>query len=207
MSLKPVIAGFAIAAVFWFFMFSPFTAGMVNFWLLMTLAAGILTVIALAGDRDQLAVLYAFKGRWILVGLVAAAGLYALFFVGNRLSTMIFDFAGSQVTGIYSTRSQASPFLIGSLLLFWIGPSEEIFWRGFAQRRMALKLGPWKGFAVTTAVYALIHLSSFNFMLFMASLICGIFWGLMYMRFNSVWPCLISHAVWDVAIFVLFPLQ
>ncbi|UCF31929.1 MAG: CPBP family intramembrane metalloprotease [bacterium] len=207
MSLKPVAVGFLAAAAFWFFMFSPLTAGTVNFWLAMTLATGTLTAWALGNDRHELRALYAFKPGWILTGLVSAGILYLLFFTGDRISSLLFDFSKPQVAGIYSTRSQASPALIGTLLLLWIGPAEEIFWRGFAQRRMAAKYGQWWGYFLTTAVYALIHIWALNFMLFMASLICGLFWGWMYVKYRSVWPGLISHGVWDLVIFVLFPIQ
>jgi membrane protease YdiL (CAAX protease family) len=43
-------------------------------------------------------------------------------------------------------------------------------------------------------------------MLFLAALICGLFWGALFKRYRSVWPVLISHALWDVAIFLLFPI-
>jgi membrane protease YdiL (CAAX protease family) len=38
-----------------------------------------------------------------------------------------------------------------------------------------------------------------------AAALCGLFWGAMLLRYRSVWPGLISHALWDVAAFVLFP--
>ena len=205
--MKAVYFGFIAAALFWFIMFSPLTADSVNFWFMMTIAAGSLSVFALTMDRGELRDLYAFDPKWIYIGLLSAAALYILFLVGDRISSLLFDFAKPQVSGIYSTRSQASPVVVGALLLLWIGPAEEIFWRGFAQRRMAGVMGPWKGYLVTTAVYALVHIWAFNFMLFMAALICGLFWGWMYMKFRSVWPGLISHAVWDLVIFVLLPVQ
>jgi len=207
LSMKAVYSGFAVAAVFWLIMFSPVTAGAVNFWLMMTLAAGTLSVLALVADRGELRRLYSFEPRWILIGLISAAALYLFFFFGEIISSFLFDFTKPQVSGIYSTRAQASPAVVGLLLLFWIGPAEEIFWRGFAQRRIAAVLGPWKGYVLTTAVYALVHIWAFNFMLFMAALICGMFWGWMYMKYRSVWPGLISHAVWDLVIFVLLPVQ
>lgn len=207
MTLRPVVLGFSIAGVFWFFMFSPWTAGLANFWLTMSLAATTLISWSLWHDRKELGVLYGFKARWIAVGLAAAALLYLVFFVGDRVSVLLFEFSKPQVAGIYSTKSQASPALIGSLLLLLIGPAEEIFWRGFAQRRMQQRFGAWRGFLLTTAVYSLVHIWAFNFMLLMAALICGLFWGLMYLKYKSVWPGLISHAVWDLCIFVIIPIQ
>ena len=92
-------------------------------------------------------------------------------------------------------------------MLLWVGPAEEIFWRGFVQERLCGKYGRAGGYLAASLVYAAIHVFGFNFMLFMASLICGLFWGAMYLRYGSVWPGLISHAVWDVLIFVLIPVQ
>jgi membrane protease YdiL (CAAX protease family) len=205
--MKPVLSGFLVAAVFWFLIFSPWTAGALNFWLLMTVAGGMLALGALWIGRSDSPVLYAFQRKWIWVGLASAVVLYLVFFLGDKITTWMFDFAAPEITNIYGTKSQASPLLIGSLLLLWIGPAEEIFWRGFAQHRLQVKFGPWKGYLLATAVYALVHIWAFNVMLFTAALVCGMFWGWMFMKFKSVWPGLISHAVWDLTIFVLLPIR
>jgi membrane protease YdiL (CAAX protease family) len=205
--MKPVLVGFVVAAAFWFLMFSPWTAGTFNFWLLMTAASGSLAVGALLAGRKDNGLLYAFQLKWVGIGLASAVILYLVFFVGDRLTTRLFDFAAPQISNIYGTKSQASPLLIGSLLLLWIGPAEEIFWRGFAQHRLQAKSRLWGGYLLTSAVYALVHVWAFNLMLFTAALVCGLFWGWMFMKFKSVWPGLISHAVWDLTIVVLLPIR
>ena len=40
-----------------------------------------------------------------------------------------------------------------------------------------------------------------------AVLICGVFWALLYRHFKSVWPGVISHAVWDAMIFIVIPIK
>ncbi len=183
----------------------------------MAVAAGILMISSLiVGRRERREAAFPrwsfdeafeFRPSHIWIGLVAAAALYGVFFLGDRISSLLFDFAKPQIAGIYGTKSQATGWVIGALLLLWIGPAEEIFWRGFVQRRMSLKLGEWTGLVVATLIYTLIHIWSFNFMLIMAALICGLFWALMYKYFRSVWPGIISHAVWDAVIFVVFPIN
>ncbi len=216
MILLYLLTGFA--AVFWFILFSQWTVGWVNFWGGMSVAAGLLTVGSLyAARREPPSLLggtawtfdeaFRFRLVHILIGLVAAAVLYGVFFIGDRLSSLLFSFAKPQVIGIYGTKSQASHLTIGLLLLFWIGPAEEIFWRGFVQRRLSGWLGEWRGLAIATLIYALIHVWSFNFMLIMAALICGLFWAWMFKTYRSVWPGIISHAVWDVVIFVVLPIR
>ncbi|OPY04390.1 MAG: CAAX amino terminal protease self- immunity [Syntrophaceae bacterium PtaB.Bin038] len=197
----------ALAALFWFVLFSPWTAPRLNFWLVMAMATAVLSAAGLWLQRAHLREIYAFRPSHVLIGLASALILYAVFWVGNLVSTQVFQFAKPEIAGIYSIRAQASPLVIGLLLLFWVGPAEEIFWRGFVQERLYERYGGMGGYLVASLVYAAIHVFGFNFMLFMASLICGLFWGAMYLRYRSVWPGLISHAVWDVLIFVVIPVQ
>jgi hypothetical protein len=205
--MKQVLLGFTLGAIFWFVMFSPWTASSVNFWLAMTAASGALAGYGLWYGRRERKEVYRFSPKWIGIGISSAVLLYFVFLLGDKLSALFFEFATPQIVGIYSTKSQASPFLIGALLLLWIGPAEEIFWRGFAQHKLQQRFGGWKGYLITSGVYAFVHIWAFNFMLFMAALVCGLFWGWMYLRYKSVWPALISHALWDLAIFVLFPIR
>ena len=133
--------------------------------------------------------------------------LWGMFWVGDKLSSLMFGFARGQVDSIYGIKTSLPSWLIGLLLLLIIGPAEELFWRGFIQYGLSLRWGENWGFVVTTAIYTLIHLWSFNFMLIMASLVCGIVWGGLY-RLRPQWlPALVvSHAVWDACVLVVFPI-
>lgn len=223
----------ALAFVFWFIMFSPWTSPHVNFWAVMALAASILAGSSLFFDKRTLREYYAWKNEYIAIGLISAAILYGVFFFGDVASRFVLSFAGRDIENIYSTKAQASPLVIGLLLFFWVGPAEEIFWRGFVQTRLNqlfsrvytlnkttngksvngsfivrwLSDSNVKAFIATSFIYALVHIWGFNLMLFGAALVCGLFWGAMYLKYKSVWPGLISHAVWDLVIFVLWPVQ
>ena len=92
-------------------------------------------------------------------------------------------------------------------MLVLIGPAEEIFWRGYVQRTLSRRWTPNAGFVVTTLVYALVHAASCNFMLVMAALVAGVVWGGLYRLYpQRMWAIIVSHAVWDVAVFVWFPI-
>ena len=198
-----------VAAVLWFYMFSPWTAGLTNFWYTMTASALILILMAWSLGRDsQFSIFnFQFSIRQLLLGIALAAALWGVFWVGDKLSSLMFGFARGQVDSIYGMKTGIQPWLIALLLLFIIGPAEELFWRGFIQHKLSLHWGENWGFAVTTAIYTLIHLWSFNFMLIMAALVCGIVWGGLY-RLQPQWlPALVvSHAVWDACVFVVFPI-
>jgi hypothetical protein len=86
-----------------------------------------------------------------------------------------------------------------------IGPTEEVFWRGLLQRNLALRLGPARALAVATALYAGVHIASGNPVLVLAALVCGLFWGWMYLRWKSVLMNVVSHTVWDLLAFLVLP--
>jgi len=205
--MKKLIIPISIATLLWFFMFSPWTKSYINFWFGMSIAAGILSAIALFTDRIYLKEIYVFKSQHVFIGIISAIILYFIFFLGNYFSQLLFSFASSQIEGIYSNKIQANYIVISLLLLFWVGPAEEIFWRGFVQFNLNKKYGEWKGLLFASLIYALVHIWSFNFILIMAALVCGLFWGFMFNKYKSVVPVIISHAIWDFIIFILIPIM
>lgn len=201
----------ALAAVFFFVMFSPWTAPYVNFWYTMTATAIILTSISLYSCRETIKELsnHSIKAWlwWILDGFLIAFVLWWAFWIGDKVSAWLFGFARPQVELIYGMKSGTSPVVIALLLLFIIGPGEELFWRAFLQRRLMQRWGKNMGFIAATACYTLVHIWSFNFMLVMAALVAGCCWGFLYRLSPRLLPALIiSHAVWDVCAFILFPI-
>ena len=201
----------ALAAVFFFVMFSPWTAPYVNFWYTMTATAIILTSISLYSCRETIKELsnHSMKAWlwWILGGFLIAFVLWWAFWIGDKVSAWLFGFARPQVELIYGMKNGTSPVVIALLLLFIIGPGEELFWRAFLQRRLMQRWGKNMGFIAATACYTLVHIWSFNFMLVMAALVAGCCWGFLYRLSPRLLPALIiSHAVWDVCAFILFPI-
>ena len=203
-----VIISIATASLLWFYMFSPWTGYLSNFWLNMSISAIILS--CLAAFRPGLAVEVP-TGRkaafQILTGIAVAFALWGIFRVGDFLSQLIFPFARGQVESVYSMKEGSNPVLIALLLLFLIGPAEEFFWRGYIQRSLSVQIGDNAALVVTTLTYALVHVWSFNFMLVMAALVAGSVWGLIYRLKPSLLPAIIiSHALWDALVFVILPI-
>lgn len=205
--MRRVVLTIILATVLWTVMFSPWTAPHVNFWWMMTASACSLTLLSS---------LFA-PGWWkrisitpsnIFYGILIAVALWGVFWLGDKFSQLLFDFARPQVDTIYGMKDGESPWLLTVLLLFLIGPAEEIFWRGYVQQTLSLRWNPNMGFVVTTLVYALVHTGSFNFMLVMAAMVAGAAWGLLYRFFPERFTAIvISHALWDVAVFIWFPIM
>lgn len=201
-----LVLSILIAAGLWTVMFSPATSSYVNFWGTTCVSAVVLLTLTFFSEVR-------WWNGWRLdwktagLGVAIAAALWGIFWAGDKVSSWLFDFARPQVDEIYGIKSGISPVLLSLLLLFLVGPVEEIFWRGYIQKTLSEKMGRNIGAVTATLVYAGVHIPSCNFMLVMAALVAGAVWGCVY-RF---WPekfgaVLVSHALWDAAVFVWFPI-
>jgi len=202
-SALPVLFSLALAAVFWYLIFS---VQLFNFWLSMAVAAPVLAALSMLFQGPPVSK-KDFDRRAFLLGILSALGLYFLFWLGYTVSQWLFSFAQGQVHSIYQIRTEGQPLLIALVLLFITSPAEEIFWRGFIQKWAMDRFGELPGWLLGSLVYAAVHISSGNFMLVMAALVAGLFWGWLYWRARNLAPCIISHCLWTVGIFLLFPVM
>ena len=204
--MKKLIFTIILATVLWTIMFCPITAPHVNFWWMMTASACTLSIFATIfnpGWWKQVKI----KPTDIALGVIIAVALWSIFWVGDKLSQLLFNFARPQVDLIYGMKEGESQWLLTILMLFLIGPAEEIFWRGYIQKKLSQHWNANTGFIVATAIYALVHAGSCNFMLTAAALVAGCCWGLIYRFFpERLGAIIISHALWDVAVFIWFPI-
>jgi membrane protease YdiL (CAAX protease family) len=202
MHSRRVLLTLPAAFLLWFL---TFAVPLGNFWFKLCCSALILAVFALKPVLQQRRRLLRVKQRSVLVGIFSAVLLYAIFWIGREVSTVLFPFAAREIGNVYVTKTELNPAMIGLLLFFIMGPAEEIYWRGLVQETLTSRFGPIAGLLVTSFIYALIHIFAFNFMLFVAAAVCGLFWGLLYLRERSLTPVIISHALWDVMTFVILP--
>lgn len=206
--MKPITQAWlavGVAAALWFVMFSPWTAPRLNFWYAMTCSAVVLTALATLCCREWTRDVR-FSLREVAAGVGIAFVLWWVFWTGDKLSGLLFSFERPQVEMIYAMKHDTPDVVIALLLFLLIGPAEEIFWRGFVQRRMMQRFGMNAGFLIATACYTLVHVPSLNFMLIMAALVVGFCWGLIYRLFpRHLAALIVSHALWDACAFVVFP--
>ena len=208
--MKSLLIGISLAAVLWFMMFSHFpeTAIVIHtqyFWYAMTLSTVILSFYSLYNQRSSLKSIFTFEWKFVWIGLVHAVFLYGMSRVGVAIVSQVFDGVLPQIESIYQTRTQLSPSIIAPLLFFIIAPAEEIFWRGFVQNKLMEYYGLTKGTVIGIGLYAGVHVWALNPMLLLAALVLGVHWSLLYKRYKSLIPGIVSHAVWDTAIFVVLP--
>lgn len=196
------------AALLWFFMFSPWTGHLNNFWINMSISAVILSSMAIPWSGVKFSKTEAREiCIQVFLGVAIAFALWGIFWIGDKLSQLMFSFARGQVDNVYAMKNGSDAAIIAILLIVLIGPAEEFFWRGYVQKSISEKKGADAALVITTVVYALVHIWSFNFMLVMAALVAGAVWGLIYRLRPSLLPALIvSHALWDALVFVILPI-
>ncbi|NNM54918.1 MAG: CPBP family intramembrane metalloprotease [Spirochaetales bacterium] len=200
-SLFAPLGLYLVAGVLWFLLF---TLHLANFWGEMSLSLALLVTLAWVFQRD----LFSWGPltvRHLVLGVGSFILLYGIFYLGNILTGLLFTFKNTQIAEVYSNKTQAAPWVISVLLLLVIAPGEEIFWRGFLQRRLMQRWGENAGWLVGAVAYGAVHLLTGNVMLVIAALVCGFYWGFLYRQQKSLWPVLISHALWDFTAFVLLP--
>lgn len=205
--MKRIVIPLLVAAFLWFFMFSPWTGGIFNFWTAMSFSAIVLMNMAFALRPQWWVEDVKFDWKNLVGGVALAAVLWGIFWVGDKVSAWLFSFARPQVELIYGMKSGYSPWLLSLLLLLLTGPAEELFWRGYVQRTLSERWSPNAGFVCTSFFYALVHAPSCNFMLLMAALVAGVVWGGLYRLYpRRLSALVVSHALWDAAVFIWFPI-
>lgn len=208
---EPLLVGAAgaVAAALFIVLFRFGRLGPLDFW--AGLAASILValVLAFAVDRGYArrlaADLRTGAVRKIALGIASAAALYGVFAVGRLVALRLFPFAAGGIAAVYGLKAGVALPRVVLLIGLIIGPGEELFWRGFFQERTGATTRPAAGFVLTALLYTAVHMASGNLMLVLAAAVCGVFWGALYLRFRSPLLNVVSHTLWDLAVFVVFP--
>ena len=207
--LAAVAACGAVAAVLFITLFRFRYLGPLDFWAWLAMNIAIVVALGFAVDRGYgrrlREDLRSGLLRKVVIGIVSAIALYAVFAAGRAAALGLFPFASEGIGRVYALRSGVPLFRIVLLIAVLIGPGEELFWRGFFQENAGARTGRRAGFVLASLLYTSVHLASGNIMLVLAAAVCGVFWGWLYLRFRSPLLNVVSHTVWDLLVFVVFP--
>ena len=167
-----------------------------RFWHRMTTTGFTLGTLALAsGEAERV------KPRWrdIPLGILIAMGLFAIFQVGDRQARKLMPKGQAEIGDIYALREIRPKEEIAVRLATVIGPAEELFWRGWLQRRV--------GWLPASAAYAGAHLVTRNATLVGAAGVAGIYWSALAALGAPMGALIVSHMVWDIWIFLVSPTE
>jgi CAAX protease family protein len=173
------------------------------FWQRMTAAGLALGGLALAAEPELRRT--RVRGRDLAAGLASAAGLYAVFLVGDRAVRRVLPKAGQEIGDLYALRDLRPKGELAARLALVIGPAEELFWRGFVNRRLARRFGGWPGAAIGSAAYGGAHVVTGNLTLFGAAGVAGAYWSALAAAGMPMGALIVSHAAWDIWTILVLP--
>jgi membrane protease YdiL (CAAX protease family) len=201
LSERYALASLPVAFLLWYVTFQVNALG---FWERISISTAILLLISLGLGRTGMRLQP--SPRALAVAVLSALLLYLFFWSGFQVLKGNSTFV-QQVSSVYTLRSSEPSYLIFLLLIFPIGPAEEAYWRGLIQRELQRKTSGWGAIIATSALYALIHLPTLNPSLIFVALVGGLVWGYLFRRYNNdLFPCLVSHVLFDELVFVLLPI-
>ena len=201
-------AGFwveAAAALAYLAFFLTFRGPKRRFWQRMTRTGAVLGVTALFADpslrRERP------RAAHLVAGTVVAAFLYGIFSLGDRAARRVMPRGSQEIGDIYSLRRLRPRAELALRLGLVVAPAEELFWRGLLQRRLAARLGRWRGAAAATALYGGAHLCTLNATLIGAATMAGAAWSTLAALEVPMPALVVSHMIWDIWIFLIQPTE
>jgi uncharacterized protein len=153
-------------------------------------------------DVDDEASLFTYISFGALTGLA----LYGLFWLGyNGIVTFHLPFDRS----IHKLYRWFAPSVFWEYLALVLvaAPGEELFWRGFIQNSLLKRFKPSTGIIVGACLYASVQIYSGQFVLVLATFICGLAWGALYFWKRSMPLVIVSHLIFDIILFIFLPLK
>ncbi|NMD71890.1 CPBP family intramembrane metalloprotease [Bacillus sp. DNRA2] len=193
------ISGFILAHLLMYFTFSDKTV----FWYFFTATMLLLICFVVAKDKldDKLSLF-----KYLFTGILSGALLYLLFWIGNQLIELPHIPGSKQITKLYKYYGPDMFWHYLALILV-IVPGEEIFWRGFIQKRLLSFTSNGVSIVVSALLYASVHIYSGQFMLVFAAFIAGLCWSWLYAWRRSIPLVIVSHLIYDLFLFVLMPFR
>jgi|SRR6056297_796588 len=92
---------------------------------------------------------------------------------------------------LYENISTPWAFVLIAVVGIFPGVSEELFFRGFVQRRLLHRYSPVTAIGITTILFALLHVTPHGIAL---ASVMGIWLGVVAWRIGSIWPSVACHA-------------
>lgn len=195
---RKLILGFLLAHILLFFTFQEKNV----FWYIFT--ASMLFLVSYSILQEEIEDKIPFFS-YITLGSISGVILFAIFFLGNALIEVLGLPFTKEIAKLYS---RLSPTVLWHyiVLLLVIIPGEEIFWRGFIQKRLQKVSTVTVSVFASSLMYASAHFYSGSIMLPFAALVSGVFWGYLYAWKKSLPLVIVSHLIFDLFLFVIYPL-
>ena len=141
----------------------------------------------------------------LIAGLVVGLAMSLATWWLHPLSVSLFPPIQSEVETLYALLRQAPGPVRALPLLVLVVAAEELVWRGVAIDVFSRSFGPWRAMLFSALLYVLPQLALRSPLLIVVALLCGLLWGSLRVRTKGLAAPLIAHLVWDILVFVMYP--
>lgn len=192
-----LIIGFLIAHLLLFLTYEDKQV----FWYIFTASMLFLISFSIISEKieDKASV-----STYLLYGIISGLVIYGIFWIGQTVIELLHLPFAKQIANLYKNYSPKEMWHYIVLILI-IVPGEEIFWRGFIQKRLSQHVSTLFSIIVATILYASVQFYSGQFILVLAAIVGGLFWGSLYAWKKSIPLVIVSHLVFSLLAFVFLP--
>jgi membrane protease YdiL (CAAX protease family) len=177
-----------------------------NIWI-GTGAAAVISVLALwLGARPALrSNLGPPVGTNLVVGLSVGVLMSLATWWLYPISISVFAPIQTEVETLYALLRQAPGPVRAFPVLLLVVAAEELVWRGVAIDLFSKSLGPWRAMFVSALLYVLPQVALRSPLLIIVALCCGLLWGALRVRTKGLAAPFVAHLLWDILVFVWYP--
>ena len=177
----------------------------VGVWLATGLGAAVAAMAVVAVDAKQLRAWLSVTRGTLLVGLAAGLAMAVATHLVYAPVAEAFPVVEREVRGLYAV-IDAPPGRIAALpILALVIGAEEIVWRGEVMDLLRPRVSAPTAVVVASLLYVIPQVGIGSWLLAAVALGCGLLWSALRVCTGSVTAPLVAHLVWDVVVFVLFP--
>lgn len=162
----------------------------------------LITLSILQVDVDDQKGLFTYLSLGVLSGLF----LYGLFWIAYHGVGFLELGFQRDIHKLYRWYGPSQYWEYFALILV-AGPGEEIFWRGFVQKRLISLFTPTFAIILGAIFYASVSIYSGKLILILGTFLSGIVWGSLYYWKKSMPLVIVSHIIFDIMLFIILPLK
>ena len=177
----------------------------VNIWLGTGTAALVaITLLRLSGNADALS-LRAVSKSGVALGLAVGLAMSVATWVLYPVSAELVPAIEAEVPKLYALLRQPPGPVWAFPVLVLVVTAEELVWRGLAIDLLGRTATTLRPVLLSSLIYTLPQVAFRSPLLVLVAFLCGTVWGLLRVRTGGLAAPLVAHLVWDVLVFVLFP--
>jgi membrane protease YdiL (CAAX protease family) len=160
--------------------------------------------LRLSGNPNALSLRTVSRGgaAWgLAVGLAMSIATWVLYPISAELVPAI----QAEVPKLYALLRQPPGPVWAFPVLVLVVTAEELVWRGLAIDLLGKTGTTLRPVLLSSMIYTLPQVAFRSPLLVLVAFLCGTVWGLLRVRTGGLTAPLVAHLVWDVLVFVLFP--